>query len=115
MPEVSSKGDCFRLLLSLYPTAAGIKDDHSRSAYDMAVFMNLSAYFIRLLLVADPTIDPVIIYDLKFAARKQGMFLVVSLAFRALSSNIEPTIWAKIRLKERDLLEHAICYLLLIV
>jgi hypothetical protein len=105
--EVSDKGDCFRLLLSLYPAAAGIKDDHSRSPYDMAVSKNLSAYFLRLLLAVDPTIDLVRRHDLNFAARRQGMFL----AFRALSSNVEPTIWSKMRLKGRDLLQHVISYL----
>jgi hypothetical protein len=105
--EVSDDGDCFRLLLRLYPGAAGIKDEHSRSPYDMAVANDLSAYFLRLLLAADPTIDPVRKHDLNFAARRQRMFL----AFRALSSNVEPTIWSKMRLKGRDLLQHVISYL----
>jgi hypothetical protein len=73
----------------------------------MAVSNDLSAYFLRLLLSADPTIDPVRRHDLNFAARRQGMFL----AFRALSSNVEPLIWSKMRLKGRDLLQHVISYL----
>jgi ankyrin repeat protein len=105
--EVSDEGDCFRLLLSLYPAAAGIKDDHSRRPYDMAVSKNLSAYFLRLLLAADPTIAPGRRHRLNFAARRQGMFL----DYRALSSNVEPTIWSKMRLKGRDLLQHVISYL----
>jgi ankyrin repeat protein len=105
--EVSDEGDCFRLLLSLYPAAAGIKDDHSRSPYDTAVSNDSSAYFLRLLLAADPNINPMRRHDLNFTARKQGMFL----AFRALSSNVKPTIWTKLRLKGRDLLQHVISYL----
>jgi ankyrin repeat protein len=105
--EVSDEGDCFRLLLSFYPAAAGIKDNHSRSPYDMAVSNDLSAYFLRLLLAAEPTIDRVRRRDLNFAARRQGIFL----AFRALSSNVEPTIRSKMRLKGRDLLQHVISYL----
>jgi hypothetical protein len=105
--EVSEEGDCFRLFLRLYPASAGIKDDHSRSPYEMPVAHRRSTYFIRLLLAADPTIDPVRRHDLNFAARRQGMFL----AFRALSSNVEPSIWSKIRLKGRDLLQHVISYL----
>jgi hypothetical protein len=104
--EVSVEGDCFRLLLSLYPAAAGIEDDDFIRPYDMAVSNDLSAYFMRLLLAADPTIDPVRRHDLNFAARRQGMFL----AFRALSSNKEPIIWAKLLLKGRDLLQHVISY-----
>jgi hypothetical protein len=103
--EVSDKADCFRLLLRLYPAAAGIRDDHSRRPYDMAY--NLSSYFIRLFLAADPTIDPVRRHDLNFAARRQGMFL----AFRALSSDKKPTIWTMLHLKGRDLLQHVISYL----
>jgi hypothetical protein len=105
--EVSDEGDCFRLLLRLYPAAAGIKDGYSTRPYDLAVYTNLSTYFIRLLLSADPTIHPVRRRDLNFAARRQGMFL----AFRALSSNVEPTIWAKMRLEGRNFLEHVISYL----
>jgi hypothetical protein len=107
MSEVSQEADCFRLFLVLYPAAAGIRDGHLRSPYDLAVSNNLRSYFIRLLLSADPTIDPVQRQELNFAARRQGMFL----AFRALSSDIEPTIWTKMRLKGRDLLEYVISYL----
>jgi hypothetical protein len=105
--ELSNEGNCFRLLLHLYPAAAGIEDDNSESPYDMAVSKNLSAFFLRLLLSADPTIDPERGHGLNFAARRQGIIL----AFSALSSNIEPTIWIKLRLKGRDLLEHTISYL----
>jgi hypothetical protein len=105
--EVSDEGDCFRLLLRLYPAAAGIKDDHSSSPYDVAVHKSLSTYFIRMLLSADPTIDPARRHDLNFEARRQGMFL----AFRALSSDIEASIWAKIRHEDINLLERVISYL----
>jgi hypothetical protein len=105
--EVSDEGDCFRLLLRLYPVAAGIKDSQLRSPYKIALLNDLSAYFVRLLLSADTTIDPLRRHDLNFAARRQGMFLT----FRALSSNVEPTIWSKLRLKGRDLIQHVISYL----
>jgi hypothetical protein len=105
--EVSDRGDCFRLLLRLYPAAAGITDEYPESPYNVAVSKMLPVYFIRMLLSADPTIDPERRHDLNFAARRQGMFL----AFRALSSNIEPIIWAKMRLKGRDLLQHVISFL----
>lgn len=105
--ELSDEGDCFRLLLRLYPAAAGIEDDHLDSAYDKAVSKNLSAYFLRLLLSADPTIDPVRMHTLNFEARRQGMFL----AFSALTSDVEATIWTKIRLKGRDILQHVVSYL----
>jgi hypothetical protein len=105
--EISDEGDCFRLFLRLYPAAAGIRDGDSRTPYDYAVLESLSAYFLRLLLSADPTIDPVERHNLNFAARREGMFL----AFRALSTNKKPTIWAKIRHEDRNLLAYVISYL----
>jgi ankyrin repeat protein len=105
--NISDEADCLRLFLRLYPTSAGIKDGHLLSPYDMAVSRNLSTYFIRLLLSNDPTIDPVRRHNLNFAARRDGMFL----AFRALSANIEPTIWAKIRFTDKNLLDRVISYL----
>jgi ankyrin repeat protein len=105
--EVSDLGDYFRLILSLYPAAAGIEDDGYRSPYDWARIKGMKSYFRRILLLADPTIDPVERRNLNYTARRQGMFL----AFRALSRNKEPTIWAKLRYEDRNLLERVISYL----
>jgi hypothetical protein len=105
--EVSNEGDCFRLFLQLYPASAGVKDGRSRIPYDLAVSTGLSVYFIRLLLNADPSIDPVRRRNLNYAARREGLFL----AFRALCSSVEPTIWAKLRHEKRDLLKRVISYL----
>jgi ankyrin repeat protein len=105
--EMSEEAHHFRLFLRLYPASAGIKDGHLISPYDLSIGLNLSVYFIRLLLNADPTIDPVRRHDLNFDARRDGMFL----AFRALSGSLEPTIWAKIRYEGRDLLSRVISYL----
>jgi hypothetical protein len=107
---VSHRGDCFRLLLHLYPGSAGIKDSHSKSPYDLAVesqLFKMDVYFIRLLLNDDPTIDPPKRRHLNYAARKEGMFL----AFRALSTNLEPIIWSKIRYEDKDLLARVMSYL----
>jgi hypothetical protein len=105
--EVSDEGDCFRFLLRLYPAAAGINDARSKTAYDTAVKKNMSVYFIRLLLAADPALDPVKRRDLNFEARRQGMFL----AFSALSSSVKLIIWARIRFENKNLLQHVISYL----
>jgi hypothetical protein len=94
--EVSDKGDCFCLFLSLYPVAAGIKDGRSETPYDIAVEKKMSVYFIRLLLAAVPALDPIKRREINYGARRQGMFL----AFRALSSDVVPTIWAKIRFED---------------
>lgn len=103
----SGAGDLFRLFLRLYPASAGIKDGHSQSPYDLAVSKKLNVYFIRLLLANDPSINPLKGRNLNYAARKEGLFL----AFRALSTNRKPTIWAKLRYESKDLLRRVIMYL----
>jgi ankyrin repeat protein len=106
--DVSYQAECVRLLLRLYPEGAGIKDDHSVSAYDIAISNDIcSIQLQRWMLSADPTIDPVRRRNLNFEARREGMFL----AFRALSSDVKPTIWAKIRFRDKDLLKRVITYL----
>jgi hypothetical protein len=105
--EISNEGDCFRLFLQLYPASAGVKDRDLVTPYDLAVSKGLSAYFIRLLLNCDPSIDPVQRRNLNYAARKEGLFL----AFRALCSFTKPTIWAKLRHEHRDSLKLVISYL----
>jgi ankyrin repeat protein len=105
--EVSNEGDCFRLFLQLYHASAGVKDGHLKTPYDLAVSKGLGVYFMRLLLNDDYTIDPVQRRNLNYAARREGLFL----AFRALGSFVEPTIWAKLRHEHRDLLKRVISYL----
>jgi hypothetical protein len=51
------------------PASAGIKNSHLRSPYDLVVSKNLSVYFIRMLLSADPIIDPLRRHDLNFSTR----------------------------------------------
>jgi hypothetical protein len=104
--NVSNRADCFRYLLGLYPAAAGIKDGRNRSPYDYAVGY-LDVYFVRLLLNADHAIEPEGRRHLNYAARREAMFL----AFRALSSNYNPSIWVKLRYESRDSLVHTISYL----
>jgi hypothetical protein len=105
--EISDEGDCLRLFLRLYPASAGIKDGHLKTPYDLAVSKGLSTYFIRMLLAADPTIDPVKRRNLSYTARREGMFL----AFTALSSTIGPIVWAKLRHEVKNLLKRVISYL----
>jgi hypothetical protein len=105
--SVSGTGDLFRLFLRLFPASAGIKDGHSQSPYDLAISKKLNVYFIRLLLANDPSVNPVKGRNLNYAARKEGLFL----AFRALSTNRRPTIWANLRYESKDLLRRVIMYL----
>jgi ankyrin repeat protein len=98
--------ECLRLLLRIYPGSGGIKDSKSKSSYDLAVERNLNVCFICLLLNDDLTIDPMRRRNLNFAARKEGIFL----AFRALSTNLEPITWSKIRYEDKNLLARIISY-----
>jgi hypothetical protein len=109
--ELSDEGDCFRLFLRIYPASAGIRDSNFLNPYRMAdpygSKKQLSVYFRRLLLAADPTIHPMKRRDLNYEARKDGLFL----AFAALSVDREPTIWSKLRHKGNDLLARVLAYL----
>lgn len=69
--------------------------------------LKLGVYFRRLLLAADPTIDPRARRDLNYEARRDGMFL----AFATLSVDRGPTIWSKLRHKGNDLLARVLAYL----
>jgi ankyrin repeat protein len=55
---VSDEADCFRLLITRYPEAAGVKDGRDISPYDLAVLLDLHPYIQRLLLRTDPTLNP---------------------------------------------------------
>jgi hypothetical protein len=67
--KLSDEGDCFRLFLRIYSASADIEDGDTWTPYLMALDQKLSAYFIRLLLAADPTIAPATRRDLNYAAR----------------------------------------------
>jgi ankyrin repeat protein len=104
---VSIIADCFRYLLHLYPAAATIKNRIDESPYNLAVMLKIDDYYVRLLLNADLTIDSERRLALNYEAQKQAIFL----AFRAVTTNKEPSIWIKLRDESRDLLMHAISYL----
>jgi hypothetical protein len=105
--NISVEADCFRYLLNLYPAAAGINDVGGDSPYDIAIREQMDIYFIRLLLNADPTIEPDRRHNLNYEARREAMFL----AFRAISKDKKASIWAKLRYESQDLLMHTISYL----
>lgn len=64
---VSDEADCFRLLITRYPEAAGVKDAGDRSPYDISVSLDLHPYIQRLLLRTDPTLNP---HDLRKCMKK---------------------------------------------
>lgn len=77
--HVSEKADYLRLLLKRYTEAAGIKDGGGKTPYDLAFENGCSSYIQRLLLRADPIINPTELNRLNYVQRKMVMFL----AFRA--------------------------------
>jgi hypothetical protein len=100
---VCIQADCFGYLLNLYAKLKGTLG----GSYRIAVQKNMDVYFLRLLLNAERTIEPERRRDLNHAARKDATFL----AYRALTSNQEPSVWTKLRFESRDLLMHAMTYL----
>jgi hypothetical protein len=65
---ISVEADCCCYLLKLYPAAAGVKDALDESPYDIAVLDDMDDYFIRLLLNADLSIEPLRWRNLNYSA-----------------------------------------------
>ena len=109
-----SKGaDCFRMMLRLYPEAAGIEGGvgavFRKTPYQIAVDSNvgLPPYYLRLLLRAAPNLDLAELHRLNYEERRMAMFL----AFRAVSSQPEPLLMARLRFAKKDLVKHVISFL----
>ena len=72
---VSQRADIFRLFLKLYPAAANIRDQDGDTPYNLAVNRHLNACFIRLLLRADPSINPQELHRLNYQERRMALFI----------------------------------------
>lgn len=105
--DVSVETSCFRFLLRLYPAAVKDQSDDNENLYEKMLEGEDSDFLIRSILDADRTIDPERRGDLNYVARKEGMFL----AFGALTNDLNPTIWVKLRHESRDLLMHTLSFL----
>jgi hypothetical protein len=99
----------FRLLLRVYPEAANIKDRNGKTPYDIAVKKgyNMNPQVPRLLLRAAPEQRPAKLHELNWAARRMAMFL----SFSAITKCPEPTIFAKLRFENRELLKLVVSFL----
>ena len=107
----SKEADCFRMLLHLYPEAAGIVGGLGvrckKTPYQLAVDKNLPPYYLRLLLHAAPNLNLAELHRLNYAERRMAMFL----AFRAVPSQPEPLLMARLRFAKKDLVKHVISFL----
>ena len=106
---VSDEADIFRLFLCLYPAAANIKDSEGRTPYDIAVNRSLDAYFLRLLLRADMTIDPQELFRLNYEQRRMALFISSGIA--VCTSTNKNYIWRKLWIKYKDVLKIVVSYL----
>jgi hypothetical protein len=75
--------------------------------YNWAVRRQESDSIMRLILNSNRTFQPETRRNLNYKAKKGGLFL----AFRALSTDLEPNIWIKLRHESIDLLMHTIAFL----
>ena len=108
---LSKEADCFRMLLHLYPEAAGIEGGvgaaNKKTPYQLAVNKNLPPYYLRLLLRAAPDLNPAELHRLNYAERRMAMFL----AFGARARATEPPLLARLRFEKMDLVKHVISFL----
>ena len=106
---LSEAADAFRLLLRLYPEAAGTEGGvgvgYKITPYQLAVENYLPAYYRRLLLRAAPHLDLAELRRLNWAERRMAMFV----AFRAVSA--QPSLLARLRAENKDLVKHVMSFL----
>ena len=110
MQPLSGAADAFRLLLRLYPEAAGIEGGvgagNVKTPYHLAVTYNLPAYYRRLLLRAAPDLDPAELRRLNWEERRGAMFV----AFAAVAKT--PSLLVRLRAAEnKDLVKHVVSFL----
>jgi hypothetical protein len=68
-----------RVLLRYHPGAAGVPDSYGVTPlYGIAVESGMPILIKRLLLLADPTVDPAEMRKLNFEERRMAMFLAYS-------------------------------------
>ena len=101
----SPAADAFRLLLRLYPEAAGIESgreaDDLETPYQVALQYNLPTYYRRLLLRAAPHLDPAELHRLNWEERRLAMYVASAVAARTPTS-----LFAS-----KDLLRHVVSFL----
>jgi hypothetical protein len=105
---LSAAADAFRLLLRLYPEAAGTEGGlgaHNKTPYQLAVEKGLPVYYLRLLLRAAPDLDPAELRRLNWAERRMAMFV----AFAAVAKS--PSLLARLRAANKDLVKHVVSFL----
>ena len=107
----SDEAGCFRMLLRMYPEAAGIEGGvgvaYKKTPYQLGVGRNLPPYYLRLLLRAAPDLNPAELHRLNYAERRMAMFL----AFGARARATEPPLLARLRFAKMDLVKHVISFL----
>ena len=107
---ISETADAFRLLLRLYPEAAGteggVGTENKFTPYKLAVAKGLPTYYRRLLLRAAPHLDPAELRRLNWAERRQAMFVAFAAVFKT------PSLLVRLRAAEnKDLLKHVVSFL----
>jgi len=105
---LSEAADAFRLLLRLYPEAAGIEGGigaEKITPYQLAIDEGLPTYYRRLLLRAAPDVDPAELRRLNWAERRMAMYVT----FAALAKT--PSLLARLRAENKDLVKHVVSFL----
>ena len=121
---VSPGADAFRLLLRLYPEAAGIEAGggaERKTPYQLAVDQaqedpywaqydprDLPAYYFRVLLRAAPHLDPEELHRLNWAERRTAMYVAYAARF---PKGTKPALLARLRLETADVVRHVVSFL----
>jgi hypothetical protein len=108
---LAEAADAFRLLLRLYPEAAGteggIGATHKRTPYQLALAVDhkLPAYYRRLLLRAAPDLDPAELRRLNWEERRLAMYVAYATVAKS------PSVLTRLRVAHNELLKNVVSFL----
>jgi ankyrin repeat protein len=105
---LSAAADCLRLILGGYPACAAEETSGGRTAYDIALRDGLPPYFLRLLLRADPSQDPVELHRMNWEERRMAMFLALK---AQCGTGKRLNIMREMRDSHQDIARHIILFL----
>ena len=97
-----------RLVLRCYPAAVNTIA-HSRTPYSMALHAyDFNPHFLRLLLLADRSVDPYRLHQMNYDARRMALFLVTKAVYK---DSLIVNIWKELWHANKELLKLVVSYL----
>jgi hypothetical protein len=111
--RTSGMADVFRLMLCLYPEAAGIEGGNGvwkKTPYQLAVEKGLPAYYRRLLLRAAPDLDPAELRRLNSRSRRLPLCMAFIAEETDANGQVRQPLMYRLRVANKDLMRHVLSF-----